>query len=423
MGRSAHETSEVQSNFEEKIVAQEIAASAYNSGVSEVRRDFENWRQVVIDQPYQGGHYNLSLSGPPEGPIEVVVEGYFGDAMHRISGQIVLSLGDFIDAFTFDSKAVSFNPIGGNFMISGVDRLPPSAGGGDGYGPDGHGVRTLEDVVYDAAVASLPAAQVHGVDGGGDIVDGEPLHVVLEDLYAEASGYAGGNFYVGDTTFTGGTFGSALNPTVIKVYGDLTLQGSLVGYGVLYVDGDLSMSGSARWEGLVLLDDAARSLSIKGSASIYGGIVARGGLFGDPGLSGGHFDVDVFDRPTKDEVYHEHEYDDKYDVSYVDLLSSGCGKQDDGALCWDQIIGNNYQELRIELFNPGSSDGVFALTADGTRHTGASQGGLTLTVDPSTVTEFAINFSTLQAMAQTEPKNVQNDIPNRDGAFSVRIYN
>ena len=26
-------------------------------------------------------------------------------------------------------------------------------------------------------------------------------------------------------------------------------------------------------------------------------------------------------------------------------------------------------------------------------------------------------------MAQTEPKNVQNDIPNRDGAFSVRIYN
>ncbi len=75
------------------------------------------------------------------------------------------------------------------------------------------------------------------------------------------------------------------------------------------------------------------------------------------------------------------------------------------------------------MFNAGSSDGVFALTADGTRHTGASQGGLTLTVDPSTVTEFAINFSTLQAMAQTEPKNVQKDIPNRDGAFSVRIFN
>ena len=192
---------------------------------------------------------------------------------------------------------------------------------------------------------------------------------------------------------------------------------------MLYVDGDLSMSNTARWEGLVLLDDAARSLSIKSNASIYGGVVARGDLFGDPGLVGGHFDVDVFDRPTKDEVYHEHEYDDKYDVSYVDLLRSGCGKDDHGALCWNEIIGNRYEELRIEFFNAGSSDGVFALTADGTRHTGVSQGGLTLTVDPATVTEFAINFSTLQAMAQTEPKNVQKDIPNRDGAFSVRIHN
>ncbi|MCH8962235.1 MAG: hypothetical protein IH820_13185, partial [Bacteroidetes bacterium] len=78
MGRSAHETSEVQSNFEEKIVAQEIAASAYNSGVSELRRDYGNWRQVVIDKPYQGGHYNLSFSGPAEGPVEAVVEGHFG---------------------------------------------------------------------------------------------------------------------------------------------------------------------------------------------------------------------------------------------------------------------------------------------------------------------------------------------------------
>ncbi len=228
---------------------------------------------------------------------------------------------------------------------------------------------------------------------------------------------------MGDTTFTGDIFGSALNPTVIKIFGDLTLAGNFEGYGVLYVNGDLEMDGDARWEGLVLLDDAARSLTIKGNASIYGGIVARGGLFGDPGLVGGHFDIDVFDRPTKDKIYHEHEYDDKYDVSYVNLLRSGCGKDDGGALCWDQIIGNNYQELRIELFNPGSSDGVFALTADGTRYTGSSQGGLTVTVDPSTVTEFAINFSTLQAMAQTEPKNVQKDITNRDGAFSVRIYN
>ena len=190
-GRSAYETSELQSEFEEKIIAQEIATSAFNSVVSEVRRNFENWRQVVTDKSYQGGYYNLSVTGPIDGPVEVLVEGHFGGAMHRINGQIILSLGDFIDAFTFDTEAVNFNPIGSAFMISGVDRLPPSAGGGDGYGPDGHGVRTLDDAVYDAAVASLPAAQVHGVDGAGDIVDGVPPHVVLEDLSAETSAYSG----------------------------------------------------------------------------------------------------------------------------------------------------------------------------------------------------------------------------------------
>ena len=38
-GRSAYETSEVQTDFEEKIIAQEIATSAFNSDVSDLLGD------------------------------------------------------------------------------------------------------------------------------------------------------------------------------------------------------------------------------------------------------------------------------------------------------------------------------------------------------------------------------------------------
>ena len=40
VGRSAYETNEVQSKFEEKIIAQEIATSAFNSAPSAKRRRY-----------------------------------------------------------------------------------------------------------------------------------------------------------------------------------------------------------------------------------------------------------------------------------------------------------------------------------------------------------------------------------------------
>ncbi len=421
-GRSAYETSEVQSEFEKKIIAQEIATSAFNSGVSKVRRDFENWRQVVVNQPYQGGHYNLSFSGPAGEPVEAVVEGYFGDAWYRINGLVVLSLGDFLDAVTFDLEDVDCTAIGGLFTVSGLDRLPPSAGGGDTDGPDGHAVRALRSSIQSILAGCLPPGQTIGVDGDGDITVGAPPHLYLKDLFLETAALAG-TTVIGDTSFTGGTFGSPSSPTVTKIYGDVTFSGDFVGYGLLYVDGSVTMINNARWEGLVMIDDMAETFSLSGNASIYGSVVVRGAPAADPGLRGGHFDVDVYDGPSNKPKSHEHAYDDKYDITYVDLLRNGCGKKADGGLCWDKIIGSGgYAELRAEFFNATSSKGVFIFSADGTTYTGTSEGGLTTTFDPSTVTEFVVNFTELAAMAQTEPKNVKNDVSNRDAAFSVRIY-
>ena len=51
-----------------------------------------------------------------------------------------------------------------------------------------------------------------------------------------------------------------------------------------------------------------------------------------------------------------------------------------------------------------------------------TENGFTTTFDPSTVTEFFVNFASLGAMSKTKPGNVQGDIVDRDAAFSVRLY-
>ena len=422
-GRTAYETSEEQSKYEETIIAKEIATSARNSGISEVRRDFENWRESVGGRAYQGGNYDLLVTGPPEGPVEIEAVGRFGDAVHTINGLVVLSLGEFLDALAFDSEALDVDHNGNAFTISGIDVNPPSDGGGEGYGPDGHAVRAIRSAVQATVVSELPADRVYGVDGIGDVVAGVPPYVDLDDLFLETAAQ-GGTMFLQDTSFVGNVvFGSPSSPTVVKAMGDLYLGGNVKGYGVLYVRGNLEMIGNARWEGLVLVDRGAQEVSLQGHASIYGSVVVRGAPQADPGLPGGHFDVDVFDAPTVKEEYHEHEYDDKYDVTYVDLLKSGCGKKTGGGLCWDQIVGSGgYEALRVEFFNAASSDGNFVLKADGTTYTGSSESGFTTTFDPSTVTEFVVNFASLGAMSKTEPKNVQGDIVDRDAAFSVRLY-
>ena len=55
VGRTAYETSEVQSKFEEKIIAQEIATSAFNTGVSKVQKMYKTQSRAIYTffEPFQ----------------------------------------------------------------------------------------------------------------------------------------------------------------------------------------------------------------------------------------------------------------------------------------------------------------------------------------------------------------------------------
>lgn len=415
---TAHETEKKQASYEETVVAHEIALSAFNTTVSEVKRGFEDWRDQQNLVSYQGGTFDVTTTGPTEGPVDLAVIGYFGNAKHQIDATMDRTLS-FLEPLVFDAETVDAVNTGTTFTISGIDTDPPSEGGGEGKGPNMHAVRATLQSVRDAVAAALPANQVYGTDGVGDVIAGLP-EIDLDTVFDEALAFPGGFVVIQDTTLgNNDVFGAAVLPKVMVVHGNVTITDTFEGYGVLYVNGNLTMDGFAVWEGLILVDGAASQVRMSGDAQLYGTMVVRDGAPGGPGLAGGHFDVDVFSGPTPEENYHEHQYDDEYNVTFVDLLSAGCGTY---GLCWDQIIGNNYDELRVEFFNPDSSSGTYTFTAAGVTLTGAPNEGFTQTFNPSAVTEFLINFESLASMRGTEPDMVQGDIVNRDHAFSVRIY-
>jgi len=136
----------------------------------------------------------------------------------------------------------------------------------------------------------------------------------------------------------------------------------------------------------------------------------------DPGLFGGHFDVDVFNKPTDKELYHEHEFDDKFNITYIDIAN-------DPRLLFDIVIGDDYpNDLRLEFFNAEFSSGQYIFESGSDSLTGNAQDGFNIVFDPGSLVQLRVNFESLHDLRDSEPKTVQKDIANRDNAFSIRMY-
>lgn len=155
---------------------------------------------------------------------------------------------------------------------------------------------------------------------------------------------------------------------------------------------------------------------IDGKLVIDGG----GGLGSDSsdrGLVGGHFDVDVFNGPTDKQKYHKHEYDDEYDVTWVDIAN-------DDRLLLDDLVPLNYPNpLRVQFFNTDNGGwGIYSFAAGSDQASDWVMEGLDRVFIRSELTQLRIDFRELALMAHTTPKDSQKDVANRAGAFSVRIY-
>ncbi len=145
-----------------------------------------------------------------------------------------------------------------------------------------------------------------------------------------------------------------------------------------------------------------------------------------PGLPGGHFDVDVYDAPSINEVEHEHQCDDARDVTFFDVVNHTVSGN--SASRYDAIIGAGYpNNLRIEFNNVHNGGGGTFVFQGGTGPpvNGTTADGFTTIFDPNQgagLRKLRVNFIALAFLRQTQPGNSQADAIDRDDSFNIRMY-
>ena len=421
---------EAQNDYQTDVLARELAHSALNIAVAKTARDFSNFRETVAGQPYEYGMFGYDAVGDRQGPVAIRAQGMVGDAVHEIYAVLERSGSAVLDAITIDGPVSGVEARGNSFTISGRDEaLPPDESGIVAVsGPDAHAIRTVLGTADDAFVSAMDASQVTGVGGELDIVSG-PTAIDLDALDTAIRAHPDRIEIEGPEKITGNdVYGSRANPAIIIVSGDLDVRGSLTGYGILLVDGSITMGGTAYWEGLVVAHTDGGEHQFKGTADIRGALVLRSlteigesGGEEDAGLIGGHFDVDVF-TGTGALRYHDHQYDDRYDVTGLNLLSAGC--EDAGGLCWDELVTESGAGgIRISVENPSSADGTFYMQSIGSLFEGPMAEVVEFETTPSDIVAFNLSFDTACGMRGADPGAVWADGNTRDGTVTVRVEN
>lgn len=273
------DTSESQAARQEKVLARQIARSAYGLGLSELRRDVKNYRTEQRGVEYDSGTYDLTVSGPTSGPVTLRAVGHFGAEAYELVAEGIVDVNGF-DGTSIDGplSSVTGPGVGSDTLISGFDQ---------GRGKDRHGMRVTDATAETQAEADLCTPSDDAVQGTGgtcDIIheplqhDSDALRQDIEDTPAthresDLSGDA--------------TVGSESNPAVAKVDHNLILNGNVHGTGILYVEGDLKINGNLQWDGLILVADNSGGdgnlVEVSGSAEVSGSLMMHN-ISGEPGI-------------------------------------------------------------------------------------------------------------------------------------------
>lgn len=169
---------------------------------------------------------------------------------------------------------------GGTYGVTGRDTRPPSGTRAPNAAFDRHGLQTNLGSVAAKVAAQMIATsagldKVTGKGGTGDIVAGN-VRVSMQDIFDEARALPSRIVLTSDKLGPTIALGTPSNPVVVYRKGDLDINGSGAGYGILVVEnGTLKFGSSFTWEGLVLVkqETADMGVELSGNSSIYGALV------------------------------------------------------------------------------------------------------------------------------------------------------
>jgi len=420
-------TEEVRTEYAETVLARELAHSAFNLVVSRTSQDFSRYRAEDAEKAYGDGMFAYTVTGDRRGPVQLSAYGEVGSSVHLIQATLVRSGTPILDAMTVDGPMSSVTTRGSSYVISGLDEPASDEDLEGGNGADGHAVRAVLDSSKDAFNEAINGDRLVGKSGNADVVSGEPI-VDLAELELAIVNYENVITLEGSQRISGtDIYGSAENPVVMVINGDLNVSGTVSGFGVLYVKGSLANAGNIRWEGLVVLSSDGGDHEFKGTTDIYGGLVLRSltsegetGGYEDAGMPNGHFDVDVFSA-ARELTYHQHQYDDRYDVTGIDLMKDSC--EIEGGLCWDQqVIDSGLENVRVVLENTDGNTGSFRLQTVNALFTGPVEVGFSHDVVLADLEALNITFYEACGVKATAPGEVWADQTNRNGQLTFKVY-
>ncbi len=429
-------TAEARVETEEQVLARIAAETGFNIMGGLVTRHFAERAPVADVQVDEGrfGSYNAVVTESGRGPLSISIEGRYANTSHRILAEN-FPLTQLAAPLFVAGDSIKIELYGDDIEIRGNDHRQPGAVGHENYLVSGSGSPTsgmsLGDSTLLASVLDqLTDDQLERISGLADAADVsvERFDNLLESLYAEA--LAVGTVYLEGRTYSSETIGAPGDPAIIVHYGDVVLSGSTRGYGLLVVHGRLLMRNTSRWEGVVMVIDESETdgeiqllqVELKDDAVIVGSLV----LFGSKGFDGGHFDVDIY-RPCIEgkgcyggmkRAYHKHQYDDAYNVQYIDVLE-GPGVDVYWRAFQEEYAGRT---LTLELFNTTNGSGTIHLASPAGSAVISNCSSYTTTIIPDELTTLRPTFVDLSQLRATSPKPVQKDPVDRDGAYTVRIY-
>lgn len=416
----------VRTEYEDQILARELAHSAFNLVVANASRDFSGFREDVNDVAYGDGEFAYSAVGDAQGPIALVAYGNVGSAVHRIDATLEKTGDPLLDAITFDGPFSSVTANGNSFLISGMN-TPVEEGEEAGIAADGHAIRTTLDESQEQLLSEIDADQIVGILGEGDVVSGAP-NIDLDALQDSILVHPDLITLEGNQRFNGSdSFGSRENPALVSIDGDVRINGNVSGFGVLMVNGSLKAAGTLQWEGLVIVNSSGGEAEFKGTVDIFGALVMRSltpsgesGGYVDAGLAGGHLDVDVFGSGNSME-HHEHQYDDQHDTNQIDFLKDDCGV--DGGLCWKDKVGDaGYTSVRMELLGTDNTEGNLHFETSTLLVEGRIDEGFNREASVADIDAFTLTFTEICDLNGSSPEAVQGDSNARDGMLTLQVF-
>ena len=282
---------------------------AFNGGTYKIRV-FDNDDSALCPATCTAGHADPTLDTNHEawvdrdGLVEIEAIGITAEGtqvtLHARTKRRILPTYGITAAVTLLGPVAAIKATSATFEVAGAD-----GGGGNGYDINGNpdtecnGVNGIATEAVDGtptSVGNQPAwdacidtictwfsvpgsngmtgttGSTPDIDYGGSAFtaqDAEDLYADLEPATKSDYINTGSDSYV----LSGGTYGSVTDPVTMYYDGKLTVNGTVVGYGVLIVDGDLNVVGNLDWNGIILIGTCTAC----GCTTCPGGLTGSGG--------------------------------------------------------------------------------------------------------------------------------------------------